>query len=176
MTGGLPDLKTRQSARGRADAPVGARPYADDPAGVTDACDRRVLGHVDLVGDRLVIGRFCAIAGGACFVMSGGSHAKARFSAHPFELFGVPPGETPPKPAPRDTVVAHDIWIGRDASIPPGVAIGRGATVGAGAVAASDVPPCAAAVGTPRHVVREGVDPAPAIRGHDLAALERLAP
>ena len=211
MTGALPDPMTRHPvpghervgfllpvAQGRTNVSVGAWTYADDPAGVDDFFDRRVLYHFDFIGDRLEIGRFCAIAEGARFVMNGGTHAMAGFSAYPFEILGLTLGDTPPEPAPRDTVVGHDVWIGREAMILPGVTIGSGAIVGAGAVVASDVPPYAIVVGNPARVVRQRVDAATAeallrlawwdwdadriaaaataIRGHDLAALERFAP
>jgi virginiamycin A acetyltransferase len=210
MTGALPDPMTRHPvpghprvgfllpmAQGRANVSVGAWTYADDPLGVDDFFDRRVLYHFDFIGDRLEIGRFCAIAEGARFVMNGGTHAMAGFSAYPFEILGLALGPTPPEPAPRDTVVGHDVWIGREALILPGVTIGSGAVIGAGAVVAGDVPPYAVVVGNPARVVRQRVDAATAaallrlswwhwdadriataataIRGNDLAALERFA-
>ena len=184
-------------AEGRANVRVGEWTYADDPAGHADFFDRRVLYHYDFIGDRLEIGRFCAIADGARFVMNGGSHAAGGFSTFPFEIFGLDPGTTDAAP-PRDTVIGHDVWIGREAMILPGVAIGSGAVVGAGAVVARDVAPYAVVVGNPAREVRRRFDDATvaallhlawwtwpaeriaraaaAIRGTDLRALEALAP
>jgi virginiamycin A acetyltransferase len=188
----------RPFAAGRANVSVGAWSYADDPAGVEDFFDRRVLYHFDFIGDRLEIGRFCAIAEGARFVMNGGSHAMGGFSTFPFEILGVDLGETPPVPAPRDTVVGHDVWIGREAMIMPGVTIGSGAIIGAGSVVTADVEPYAVVAGNPAREIRRRVDDATAaalldlawwhwsaetiaaaataIRGTDLAALRAFAP
>lgn len=183
-------------AAGRPNVSVGDWTYADDPAGLDDFFERRVLYHFDFIGDRLEIGRFCAIAEGARFVMNGGSHAADGFSTYPFEIFGL---ETPPNPAaPRDTVIGHDVWIGREAMILPGVTVGSGAIIGAGAVAARDVRPYAVIVGNPAREARRRFDDATiaalldlawwdwpadriaaasrAIRGGDLAALRRAAP
>jgi virginiamycin A acetyltransferase len=185
-------------AEGRANVSVGAWSYADDPAGVEDFFDRRVLYHFDFIGDRLEIGRFCAIAEGARFVMNGGTHAMGGFSCFPFEILGLSLGATPSEPAPRDTAVGHDVWIGREAMIMPGVTIGSGAIVGAGAVVTRDVPPYAVVAGNPAREIRRRFDEptvaallrlawwdwpadaiaaaATAIRGADLAALEARAP
>jgi virginiamycin A acetyltransferase len=182
-------------AEGRANVSVGAWTYADDPAGLDDFFERRVLYHFDFIGDRLEIGRFCAIAEGARFVMNGGGHAADGFSTYPFEIFGL---SVPPTTAtPRDTIIGHDVWIGREAMILPGVTIGHGAIIGAGAVVASDVRPYAVVVGNSAREIRRRFDDATvdalleiawwdwpaeriarasaAIRGGDLDALRRAA-
>ena len=48
----------------------------------------RVRYHFDHMGDRLKIGRFCAIAEGAEFIMNGANHALDGFSTYPFAIFG----------------------------------------------------------------------------------------
>lgn len=188
----------RPFAEGRANVSVGAWTYADDPAGLEDFFDRRVLYHFDFVGDRLEIGRFCAIAEGARFVMAGGAHAAGGFTTYPFEIFGVDIAGAAPDPAPRDTVVGSDVWIGREAMILSGAQIGHGAVVGAGAVVAGVVRPYAVVVGNPAREVRRRFDDATvaallalawwewpaeriaraagAIRGADLARLRETAP
>jgi virginiamycin A acetyltransferase len=185
----------RPRAQGLPNVDVGEWTYADDPAGVDDFFARRVLYHFDFIGDRLVIGRFCAIAEGARFVMAGGSHAADGFSTYPFEIFGL---EAPGGPPPRDTVVGSDVWIGREAMILSGARIGDGAIVGAGAVVAGEVRPYAVVVGNPAREVRRRFDDATvaallalrwwdwpadaiaraaaAIRGADIDALRALAP
>jgi len=187
----------RPVAQGRANVSVGEWTYADDPAGIGDFFERRVLYHFDFIGDRLVIGRFCAIAEGARFVMGGGSHAMGGFSTYPFEIFGLDVGAASDDP-PRDTVIGNDVWIGREAMILPGARIGSGAVVGAGAVVAGEVAPYAVVAGNPAREFRRRFDAAtvaalldlawwdwppdriataaPAIRGADLAALRACAP
>lgn len=181
---------------------VGDYTYVDDPRGAERFEDRNVLHHFDFVGDRLVIGRFCAIAAGATFIMNGANHAMEGFSTYPFNIFGNgwEEGFDPQSwvDASRgDTVVGNDVWIGNGALIMPGVTIGDGAIVAARSVVASDVPAYAIVAGNPARTVRMRFDdltiarllqiawwnwPAEtitahlnAIRGNDLAALETVA-
>jgi virginiamycin A acetyltransferase len=108
--------------------------------------------------ERLVIGRFCAIASGVRFVMPGANHADLGPSTFPFGIFG-PPWDTTmdlvmSAPSRGDTVVGHDVWLGYSALVLPGVTIGHGAVVAAGSVVARDVPPYAIVGGNPARVVR----------------------
>jgi len=118
-----------------------------------------VLYHFDFIGDRLVIGSFCAVASRARFVMNGANHALGGLSTYPFEIFpgwGLPPR---PQERPRDTVVGSDVWIGYGALVLPGRSIGHGAVVGAGSVVTRDVPPYCVVGGNPARVIRERYDP-----------------
>ena len=114
----LPDPRTRDPipahprvgflapyAEGRANVRVGPWTYADDPEGLDDFFERRVLYHFEFIGDRLDIGTFRAVPEGGRFVMNGGGHAAGGFSTYPFEIFGLatPDAAAPP---PKDTVVA----------------------------------------------------------------------
>jgi acetyltransferase-like isoleucine patch superfamily enzyme len=51
--------------------------------------------------------------------------------------------------------IERDVWIGANATILPGVHLGRGSVIGAGAVVADDVPPMTVALGIPARVARE---------------------
>lgn len=66
---------------------VGDYTYYDDPQDPTNF-ERNVLYHFDFIGDRLIIGKFCAIATGVTFIMNGGNHSLTGFSTYPFEIFG----------------------------------------------------------------------------------------
>jgi virginiamycin A acetyltransferase len=136
---------------------IGEYTYADDPDGVHDF-ERQVLYLFPFIGDRLVIGRYCAIARGVKFIMNGANHRLSGFSTYPFHLFGRGwAGVTPlPEELPYkgDTVVGHDVWLGYEALVMPGVRIGHGAIVAAHAVVASDVPPYAIAGGNPARVLK----------------------
>jgi virginiamycin A acetyltransferase len=108
--------------------------------------------------ERLVIGRFCAIASGVRFVMPGANHADRGPSTYPFGIFGPPWDATMDivmsAPSRGDTIVGHDVWLGYSALVLPGVTIGHGAVVAAASVVARDVPPYAVVAGNPAQVVR----------------------
>jgi virginiamycin A acetyltransferase len=192
----------RPLAAGRANVSVG--PYAcfDDPGRATAFFDRNVLHHFDFVGDRLVIGAFCALATGCRIVMNGANHAMGGFSTYPFNIFGGgwKAGFDPATWEAEyrgDTVIGPDVWIGSEAWILPGVTIGAGAIIAARAVVTRDVAPYTVVAGNPAREVRRRFD-APtvaalldiawwdwpanritrnlnAIRGADLAALRAAA-
>jgi virginiamycin A acetyltransferase len=108
--------------------------------------------------ERLIVGRFCAIASGVRFLMPGANHADLGPSTFPFGVFG-PPWETTmdivmSASSRGDTVVGHDVWLGYSALVMPGVTIGHGAMVAAGSVVARDVPPYAVVAGNPARIVR----------------------
>jgi len=52
-----------------------------------------------------------------------------------------------------ETVIENDVSIGANATILPGLKIGRGAVIGAGAVVTRSVPPFAKAVGNPARII-----------------------
>ena len=109
--------------------------------------------------EKLIIGRFCAIASGARFLLSSANHPMLGSTAFPFFIFGGDWLERtadllPQIPSRGDTVIGNDIWIGRDAMIMPGVTVGDGAIIGTGAVVASDVPPYGIVVGNPARLLR----------------------
>jgi virginiamycin A acetyltransferase len=149
-----------------------------------------------------VIGKFCAIAEGARFIMNGANHAMSGFSTYPFNIFGHGwekcfDVSTWEKEIRGDTVIGNDVWIGMDAVILPGVTIGDGAIVGAKAVVTHDVAPYAIVAGNPAKVIKTRFDKRTvarllkvawwnwpvdkigrnlnAIRGADIAALEASA-
>ncbi|WP_424927918.1 CatB-related O-acetyltransferase [Amaricoccus tamworthensis] len=149
----------RPFAEGRSNVEVGHYTYYDDPEGPEHFFERNVLHHYDFVGDRLVIGSFCAFATGVRFFMNGANHAMGGFSTYPFNIFGNG-WEEGFDPATwvegnrGDTVVGSDVWIGGDTLIMPGVTIGHGAIVAARSVVTSDVPPYAVVGGNPAQVIR----------------------
>ena len=151
---------------------VGDYTYYDDPED-SENFERNVLYHYPFVGDKLVIGKFCALARGVKFIMNGANHKLSGFSTYPFGIFGqgweaaVPaPGDLPSR---GDTVVGNDVWIGYDALVMPGVKIGNGAIVAARAVVVKDVPAYAVVGGNPAQVLKSRFPP------ETVAALERIA-
>ncbi len=121
---------------------IGDYTYYDDPDD-SENFERNVLYHYPFIGDRLIIGKFCAIARGVKFIMNGANHKLTGLSTYPFSIFGngwekvePQPGELPYK---GDTVVGHDVWFGYESLIMPGVQIGNGAIIASRSVVVGPV-------------------------------------
>lgn len=54
-----------------------------------------------------------------------------------------------------DIIIEDDVWIGGNATILPGITIGKGAIIGAGSVVTKDIPKMTIAAGNPAKVIRE---------------------
>lgn len=137
---------------------VGAYTYYDDPEDSEDF-ERNVLYLFPFVGDRLVIGKFCAIARGVRFIMNGANHKMSGFSTYPFNIFGegwerVAPAQSE-YPNRGDTVVGNDVWLGYEALLMAGVHIGDGAIVASRSVVTSDVAPYTIVGGNPARSLRQ---------------------
>ena len=136
---------------------VGEYTYYDDP---DDALGFERNAVLYAYGpERLIIGRYCAIAAGVRFIMPGANHADLGPSTFPFGIFGEPWAELTMDlvmgaPSRGDTVVGNDVWLGYRALVLPGVTIGHGAIVAAASVVASDIPAYAIVGGNPARVIR----------------------
>ena len=107
----------------------------------------------DSARERLVIGKFVQIARGSYFITSSANHPMTGFTTYPFRI--IKPETFGYKDLPvKDTVVGHDVWIGQNAAMMPGVHIGAGAIVAAASVVARDVPPYAVVGGNPAAIIR----------------------
>ncbi|HBM90665.1 MAG TPA: hypothetical protein DD400_02140 [Rhodospirillaceae bacterium] len=123
------------------------------------------------------IGRYCSIAES---VFSGiQQHPVDRISTHPFTYnWSLNPKEDlscifspfqeyqavvdtkaplPNKDVPR-TIIGNDVWIGRSATIKPGITIGDGAVIGSHAVVTHDVAPYTIVAGVPARTLRQRFD------------------
>jgi len=136
---------------------VGEYTYYDDPDGAEDF-ERHVTHHYPFLGDKLIIGKFCAIARGVEFVMNGANHRMCSVTTYPFHLMGGGWEKAVPAlsdlPLRGDTVVGNDVWIGQNATILPGVRIGDGAIIAANATVTKDVPAYHIAGGNPARILR----------------------
>jgi len=155
---GFPQICFIQNTVSNPNIIIGDYTYYDDPED-SENFERNVLYHFPFVGDRLIIGKFCALARGLKFIMNGANHAMNGFSTYPFSIFGngwervdPSPEELPYK---GDTIVGHDVWIGYEAVIMPGVKIGDGAIVAAKSVVVGDVPPYSIVGGNPAKLIRQ---------------------
>ncbi|MFF0740366.1 CatB-related O-acetyltransferase [Streptomyces sp. NPDC004111] len=137
---------------------VGEYTYYDDPAGATEFEQRNVLYAYG--PERLVIGKYCAIAMGTRFLMAGAEHPTMGVSTFPFTMFGGRWAEetwdiVTSMPSRGDTVVGNDVWFGHQVTVMPGVRIGDGAIIAAGAVVTADVPPYTIVGGNPARTIRQ---------------------
>jgi virginiamycin A acetyltransferase len=154
---------------------VGDYTYYDDfdnPANF----EKNVLYHFDFVGDKLIIGKFCAIASDVKFIMNGANHETSPISTFPFAIFrngwekiseGVDIADK--YPTKGDTIIGNDVWIGYNATIMPGVKIGNGAIIASKAVVTKDVPAYAIVGGNPAQLIRKRFN------DEQIARLEKIA-
>lgn len=136
---------------------IGEYTYYDDPED-SEGFERNVLYLFPFVGDKLIIGKFCAIGRSVRFIMNGANHKMDGFSTYPFYIFGNGWEEHTPDqgdmPSKGNTVIGNDVWIGYEALIMPGVTIGDGAIIASRSVVAADVPPYAIVGGNPARVIK----------------------
>ena len=121
---------------------VGDYTYYDDAATGGEDFESHVTHHYEFIGDKLIIGKFCAIGKGVEFVMNGANHRMASVTTYPFNIFAHGWEKCTPTldelPLKGDTVVGNDVWIGQNVTV----------------VVSSDIPPYTIAVGNPCRVIR----------------------
>jgi len=138
---------------------VGDYSYYDDPKNPEDFQENNVLYHYDFVGDKLDIGKFCALGTGTTFIMNGANHRLDGPSTFPFPIFGENWSDhmdlISNLPNKGNTVVGHDVWFGYQSLVMPGVTIGHGAVIASRAVVTEDVPAFSIVGGNPAKVVKK---------------------
>ncbi len=151
---------------------IGDYTYYDDPED-SENFERNVLYHFPFIGDKLVIGKFCALARGVKFIMNGANHKLSGISTYPFQIFGQGWASVMPAlsdlPYKGDTVVGHDVWIGYESLIMPGVKVGNGAIISSRSVVVADVPAYTIVGGNPAKPIKRRFEP------EVIAALEAIA-
>lgn len=140
---------------------VGDYTYYDDDGGAEDF-EKHVTHHYEFIGDKLIIGKFCAIGKGVEFIMNGANHRMNSASTYPFNIMGGGWERFTPSlkdlPIKGDTVVGNDVWIGQNVTVLPGVHIGDGAIIGANSVVSKDVQPYTVVGGNPIKLIRRRFD------------------
>ncbi len=151
---------------------IGDYTYYDDPED-SGNFERNVLYHFPFIGDKLIIGKFCALGRGVKFIMNGANHLLSGISSYPFYIFGNGWEKFMPAPADfpykGDIVIGNDVWIGYDALIMPGVKIGNGAIIAARSVVVSEVPAYTIFGGNPAKCIKTRFEP------EIIAQLEAIA-
>lgn len=140
---------------------IGEYTYYDDINGAADF-ESHVTHHYDFIGDKLIIGKFCAIAKGVEFVMNGANHRMNAATTYPFNIMGGGWEKCTPTladlPLKGDTVVGNDVWIGQRTTVMPGAHIGDGAIIAANSTVTKDIPPYHIAGGNPVKIIRKRFD------------------
>ncbi len=123
-----------------------------------DDCARYLMPDRDDV-DKLNIGSFCSIGSGAVFMMAGNQgHRHDWVSSFPFFFMPEEPafeGSVNAYAPAGDTIVGHDVWIGAEALIMPGIEIGHGAVIASRAVVTKNVEPYSVVGGNPASVIKK---------------------
>ena len=140
---------------------VGEYTYYDDINGAENF-ESHVTHHYNFIGDKLIIGKFCAIAKGIEFIMNGANHRINAITTYPFNIMENDWEKSAPSLSDLklkgDTIIGNDVWIGQNVTVLPAVHIGDGAIIGANSVVAKDIPPYSVAVGNPCEVKRKRFD------------------
>ena len=140
---------------------IGDYTYYDDPED-SENFERNVLYLYPFINDKLIIGKFCAIATGVKFIMNGANHKISGFSTYPFQIFGNGWERVTPRseefPQKGDTVVGHDVWLGYQSMVMPGVRIGSGAIIATQSLVVKDVDPYTVVGGNPACCLKQRFD------------------
>lgn len=140
---------------------IGDYTYYDDINGA-EKFEEHVTHHYEFIGDKLIIGKFCAIAKGIEFVMNGANHRMNSVTTYPFNIMGGGWEKCTPTlddlPYKGDTVIGNDVWIGQNVTVMPGVHIGDGAIIGANSVVTKNIPAYHIAGGNPCKIIRKRFD------------------
>ena len=131
--------------------------YSDNKKSPEEFYDQ-IEHHYEFLGDKLIIGKFCAIAEGVKFIMNGANHRMDGITTYPFNIFGSGWEKVTPTveqlPFKGDTVIGNDVWIGQNVTILPGVKVGDGAIIAANSTVTKDVEAFAIVGGNPAKLIR----------------------
>ncbi|MDU4960085.1 MAG: Vat family streptogramin A O-acetyltransferase [Sporomusaceae bacterium] len=144
---------------GKPNVEIGDYTYYSDNQNSPENFYERIQHHYEFLGDKLIIGRFCAIAEGITFIMNGANHRMDGITTYPFNIFAGGWEKVTPAleqlPFKGDTVIGNDVWIGQNVTIMPGIMIGDGAIVAANATVTKNVEPYAIVGGNPARLIKK---------------------
>ena len=110
-----------------------------------NARTRGNLRIINAPGEKVIIEKYSVIAGNVTICTN--SHRPT---------VGVPQfllGASHINDKSADVIIEEDVWIGTNATIMPGVTLGRGSIVAAGAIVTKSVPPYALVAGIPAKII-----------------------
>ena len=113
--------------------------------------------HWEGNGAKLVIGKFCSIAGGV-HIYLGGNHRTDWITTYPFghvhqNVFPGFDGKGHPSTK-GDVIIGNDVWIADNVTIMSGVVIGDGAIIANNSHVVKDVEPYTMVGGNPAKLIR----------------------
>lgn len=111
-----------------------------------------------IVGDDSYLGHALQVISGSTIaignhVLIGNRVVLNGFNGHPLDPVRRAAGGPPEGPGTAPITIEDYVWIANDATVLPGVTIGRGAVVASGTVVTKDVPELAVVAGVPARVV-----------------------
>lgn len=143
----------------RSNVEIGDYTYYSDNNNSPENFYEHIQHHYEFLGDKLIIGKFCAIAEGVTFIMNGANHRMDGFTTYPFNIFAGGWEKVTPTveqlPFKGDTIIGNDVWIGQYVTIMPGVKIGDGAIIAANATVTQNVEPYTIVGGNPSKSIRK---------------------
>jgi acetyltransferase-like isoleucine patch superfamily enzyme len=128
---------------------LGERSVVEDFCCINNAMGDLIIGHDSRIGLHntliapITIGNEVNLAQGV--VVSALNHNYAD-TTHTIHTQGV---------STKPVVISDDVWIGANATITPGVTIGRHSVVAAGSVVTHDVPPFTIVAGVPARIIKK---------------------
>lgn len=143
----------------RANVEIGDYTYYSDNTRSPDNFYENIEHHYDFLGDKLIIGKFCAIAEGVKFIMNGANHRMNSVTTYPFNIFASGWEKVTPTveelPFKGDTVIGNDVWLGQHVTIMPGITIGDGAIIAANSTVVKDIEPYSIYGGSPANFIKK---------------------
>lgn len=138
---------------------IGDYTYYSDNSHSPEDFYKHIEHHYEFLGDRLLIGKFCAIAEGIKFIMNGANHRMDGITTYPFNIFGGGWEKVTPSleqlPFKGDTVIGNDVWIGQNVTIMPGIRIGDGAIIASNTTVTKNVDPYTIVGGNPSRLIKK---------------------
>lgn len=143
----------------RTNVEIGEYTYYSDNKKSPEKFYENIEHHYEFLGDKLIIGKFCALAEGVKFIMNGANHRMDGITTYPFNIFGGGWEKVTPTveqlPFKGDTVIGNDVWIGQQVTIMPGVKIGDGAIIAANSTVVKDVGAYSIYGGNPAQLIKK---------------------
>lgn len=144
---------------GKPNVEIGNYTYYSDNTNSPENFYERIQHHYEFLGDKLIIGNFCAIAEGVTFIMNGANHRMDGITTYPFNIFGGGWEKVTPAveqlPFKGDTVIGNDVWIGQNVTIMPGVRVGDGAIIAANTTVTKNIKPYTIVGGNPARLIKK---------------------